>query len=318
MPLFSVIVPVYKVETTLDECVRSVLGQTFRDLELILVDDGSPDGCPAMCDAYAADDDRVKVVHQVNGGLSSARNAGLKVARGEYVLFLDSDDRFRTPEGFGLLARRVRERGEDVIQYASEDLDVASGARQMVRGDYDHGVIDRGDKEATVAYLFSGNKFPGSAWIMAVRRSLLVANAIDFKLGVTAEDYAYIMKVVYYARSYGAIDGLVYEYKKGVAGSITSRARESGLAGIDDALAFWRSKNDLPRGLNEMAAFIYLVMLINYGGLSKEVRRKWLPKVKADADALSRSKRLRSRLAVLTVRLIGVRGAASLIRLLRR
>ena len=90
-PLFSVIIPVYKVEDYLAECVDSVINQTYRNLEIILVDDGSPDGCGAMCDAYAAQDKRVRVLHKENGGLSSARNAGLEVMTGEWLLFVDSD-----------------------------------------------------------------------------------------------------------------------------------------------------------------------------------------------------------------------------------
>lgn len=91
-PKLSVIVPVYKVEPYLQKCIDSILNQTFRDLELILVDDGSPDNCPAVCDAAAEKDERVVVIHQKNGGLSAARNAGVEAARGEYIGFVDSDD----------------------------------------------------------------------------------------------------------------------------------------------------------------------------------------------------------------------------------
>lgn len=90
--MVSVIIPVYNVEDRLPRCVDSVLGQTLRDLEVILVDDGSPDGCGAICDEYAAKDSRVRVIHKANGGLSSARNAGLDASRGEYVAFVDGDD----------------------------------------------------------------------------------------------------------------------------------------------------------------------------------------------------------------------------------
>lgn len=92
MPLISVIVPVYKVEPYLARCVDSILAQTLGDFELWLVDDGSPDGCPALCDAYAARDERVRVIHKKNGGLSSARNAALDKFTGQYVCFVDSDD----------------------------------------------------------------------------------------------------------------------------------------------------------------------------------------------------------------------------------
>ncbi len=90
--MISIIVPIYKVEKYLDECVASLAGQMFKDLEIILVDDGSPDHCLQMCDEWAKKDCRIKVVHKKNGGLSSARNAGLKMANGEYIGFVDSDD----------------------------------------------------------------------------------------------------------------------------------------------------------------------------------------------------------------------------------
>ncbi|EGO6096531.1 glycosyltransferase, partial [Enterococcus faecalis] len=92
MPKISIIVPVYNVEKYLEKCVRSILAQTFTDFELILVDDGSPDSSGAMCDQFAKQDERVKVIHKENGGLSDARNAGIEIATGEYLGFIDSDD----------------------------------------------------------------------------------------------------------------------------------------------------------------------------------------------------------------------------------
>ena len=90
--LISVIVPVYNVEQYLDRCIGSIVNQTYTNLEIILVDDGSPDNCPTMCDNWAEKDCRIKVIHKQNGGLSDARNAGLAVASGEYIAFVDSDD----------------------------------------------------------------------------------------------------------------------------------------------------------------------------------------------------------------------------------
>ncbi|MFR2551722.1 MAG: glycosyltransferase [Clostridioides difficile] len=92
MPKISIIVPVYNVEKYLEKCVRSILAQTFTDFELILVDDGSLDSSGAMCDQFAEQDQRVKVIHKENGGLSDARNAGIELATGEYLGFVDSDD----------------------------------------------------------------------------------------------------------------------------------------------------------------------------------------------------------------------------------
>ena len=92
MPVISIIVPVYKVEPYLARCVESLRSQTLKDIEIILVDDGSPDKCPRMCDEFAKADPRIRVIHKENGGLSSARNAGLRDAQGQYIGFVDSDD----------------------------------------------------------------------------------------------------------------------------------------------------------------------------------------------------------------------------------
>lgn len=118
--MISVIIPVYKVEKYLDKCVESVVGQTYSDLEIILVDDGSPDGCPAMCDAWAEKDERIKVIHKPNGGLSSARNAGLVKASGEYVFFLDSDD---------TISANCIEVLADAVRHDNSDICIANVAR---------------------------------------------------------------------------------------------------------------------------------------------------------------------------------------------
>lgn len=111
--LISVIIPVYRVEAYLKRCVDSVLAQTYPDMEVILVDDGSPDGCPGICDRYAAADHRVKVIHQENAGLSGARNAGIEAAQGEYLAFVDSDD-YLAPEFLEKLYRACIETGSDM------------------------------------------------------------------------------------------------------------------------------------------------------------------------------------------------------------
>ena len=113
--MISIIVPVYNVERYLARCVDSVLGQTYPSWELILVDDGSFDRSPAICDEYAGRDGRIKVVHKKNGGLSSARNVGLDMMRGEYVTFLDSDDYWH-PCYLEILLNFVEEKQADIAQ----------------------------------------------------------------------------------------------------------------------------------------------------------------------------------------------------------
>lgn len=112
-PLISVIVPVYKVEPYLDKCVSSIVNQTYKNLEIILVDDGSPDNCPVMCDAWAEKDNRIRVIHKTNGGLSDARNAGMSAATGELIAFIDSDD-WIAPDMYEHLYQRLTEDNSDI------------------------------------------------------------------------------------------------------------------------------------------------------------------------------------------------------------
>lgn len=114
LEIISVIIPVYKVQEYLDRCIESVVTQTYRNLEIIIIDDGSPDECPAMCDRWAAKDDRISVIHKENEGVSIARNVGLKEAKGAWISFVDSDD-WLHPQFFELLLHQAHQSIADVI-----------------------------------------------------------------------------------------------------------------------------------------------------------------------------------------------------------
>ena len=123
-PEISVIVPVYRVEKYLNDCIDSILAQTFADFELILVDDGSPDSCPALCDAAAAKDSRIRVIHQNNRGLSGARYAGLDAAEGEWIAFVESDDTI-TPDFCEKLYAAVHDTGAQMVVCNYRQVDEA-------------------------------------------------------------------------------------------------------------------------------------------------------------------------------------------------
>lgn len=132
-PKISVIVPVYKVENFLDRCVESIVGQTYENLEIILVDDGSPDNCPSMCDKWAEKDRRIKVIHKENGGVSSARNAALDIVSGDYIGFVDSDD-WIDPGMYEFLYENSQKYDAD-ISYCGTFYNYEDGT-QVAIGDY--------------------------------------------------------------------------------------------------------------------------------------------------------------------------------------
>lgn len=153
----SVIIPVYKVEEFLDDCVQSVIAQTHRNTEIILVDDGSPDNCPAMCDGWAEKDNRIKVIHKPNGGLSDARNAGLDVATGDYISFVDSDD-WILPEMYEKMLFVMQKENADIcacnIRSCYPDHEEVWGCKEYFTG----------KSEQILDMLYSDTKYPVSAW----------------------------------------------------------------------------------------------------------------------------------------------------------
>ena len=154
--LISVVVPIYNVEKYLQKCIDSILAQTYRHLEIILVDDGSPDNCGAICDNYAQEDGRVLVIHKKNGGLSSARNAGLEIAKGELIVFIDSDD---------WIDANYIEKLYDDISESGADVAVPAFCISFENGDYAvdsrvKEVTTYSKKEALEVFLFNGYLTP--------------------------------------------------------------------------------------------------------------------------------------------------------------
>ena len=179
--LFSIIVPVYRVEDCLDRCVRSLTGQTYREIEIILVDDGSPDRCPALCDEYAKQDVRIRVIHKENGGLSDARNTGLKEARGEYVLFVDADD-YIDPDACHRLHPYTKF-GCDIIV---GDGAAEGGVKRLTHGNVPSGQLISGKDYLKIAC--RRGAMPMAAWLYGYRRTFLEENGLYFKKSILHED----------------------------------------------------------------------------------------------------------------------------------
>lgn len=203
--LITVIVPIYKVEPYLDRCVRSIVDQTYTNLEIILVDDGSPDNCPTMCDAWAAKDSRIKVIHKANGGLSDARNAGLAAATGDYIAFVDSDD---------WIAPEMLERLYEAIQ--RDESDIAACAVEMVWEDdtpsrmltvRENRVLEREEAQSA---LFSEKLLKHPVWYKLYRGETI--HDIPFEVGKYHEDVFWSYQAVGKAKSVSLIDYVGYFY----------------------------------------------------------------------------------------------------------
>lgn len=201
--LISVIVPIYKVEAYLDECVRSIIDQTYPHLEIILVDDGSPDNCPAMCDEWAKKDSRIRVIHKPNGGLSDARNAGIDAATGDYIAFVDSDD-FIKPDMLEKLHMALIRADADI---AACGIRTCEGAKQTAWGCRD--VV--GTPEQIYALLYNDTAYPVAAWNKLYRRSCW--QTLRFPVGKTCEDAFTTYQLIHAARRIVMIPEALYCYR---------------------------------------------------------------------------------------------------------
>ena len=181
MELISVIVPIYKVEDCLDKCVRSILEQTHSNLEVILVDDGSPDHCGAMCDGWAARDSRIKVVHKENGGLSDARNAGMKIATGSLISFIDSDD-WIDPHFMEALLEAMNARNAQIAECAVELVDEAGNVLRCREA----AAVPAADKIEGLRRLVTEDGIYQTVWNKLYRREMV--EGIPFEKGKYHED----------------------------------------------------------------------------------------------------------------------------------
>lgn len=212
--LISVIVPIYKVEAYLDECVRSIVGQTYPHLEIILVDDGSPDGCGALCDEWAKRDDRIKVVHKPNGGLSDARNAGLEIASGDYIAFVDSDD-WIEPEMYEKMLAALKAEEADLCACR---IVSCYPDRRAEWGCPEYRVTD---PEQTLAMLYADTAYPVSAWNKLYRRELWVT--LRFPVGKICEDAFTTYLLVHKAKRIVQLPEAFYNYRIRPESIMTSR-----------------------------------------------------------------------------------------------
>lgn len=218
MPRVSVIVPVYNAEKYLTECVNSILAQTLHDIELILVDDGSTDSSPAMCDAYEEKDCRVKVIHKANGRAASARNAGIKVAQGDYIAFVDSDDWISPDMYETMLVPGADVCLCDYVQFNGEQ-DFPFTQANIREGFYDK---DQIRKEVYPHLVMDGVEFPVtiSNWALLIKRRVIIENNLSYREDILiSEDAPFGSEVLYCASSFAYLKGRYFYHYRMTEGS---------------------------------------------------------------------------------------------------
>lgn len=241
--LVSVVIPVYNVENYLAECLESVCNQTYQNLEIIVVDDGSTDGSGRICDEYSIKDSRIQVIHKRNGGLSDARNAGLERATGKYISFIDSDDAV-DEEFIEALLEECQHSGAEIAVCRYEKFD----------NEFKHITSMRKDD-----FTYSGSEllkkmFDGTesgiefvAWNKLYERKLMIENDIKYPVGKYNEDLFVTYKLLYLANKIGIVDGQLYKYRVrpgSIMNSGFSLKRLDGLEGQREMAEFFFQKRE--------------------------------------------------------------------------
>ena len=298
----SFIIPVYNVEKYLPQCVDSILSQTYKDFEVILVDDGSPDNSGKVCDAYAQKDHRVRVIHKPNGGLSDARNVGMAAARGEWIVFVDSDDFWIDKSNLSTLMKVAESNqnfdfiGFNCSYYYEENHSLV----QWVP--YDDKLSLAIDNNEAMCSLVSSGTMPMSACLKLISRKSVENMKLSFIKGIHAEDIPWFIDLLDGSSKCMFVNQYIYAYRQDREGSITHSGGEKSFNNLFSIL-----KNELAKidsrsfsldakdALRSFLAYEYCILLAMLGSLDKSIQKekrkelydyKWLlkytmnPKVK--------------------------------------
>lgn len=256
----SIIVPVYNVEHELSRCVDSILNQSYTNIEVILVDDGSTDRCPSICDAFVMKDRRVRVIHKPNGGLSSARNAGLREASGEWILYVDSDDYILNDSCERLIA--VGAKYDCDIVSADAIREFNGGREYMV-----HGSLADGKCYPSRDFIIKTVKpceWYAPAWLNLYKRSFLIENNLFFVEGLLHEDMEMQPRVFLAAKTVAYCAYPFYRYVDRASSIMNASKVDERVTAMEWIYSNWKSKfeaiedGELARALNGHLAKCYL------------------------------------------------------------
>lgn len=263
----SIIVPVYNVEHELSRCVDSILNQSYTNIEVILVDDGSTDRCPSICDAFVMKDRRVRVIHKPNGGLSSARNAGLREASGDWILYVDSDDYILNDSCERLIA--VGAKYDCDIVSADAIREFNGGREYMV-----HGSLADGKCYPSRDFIIKTVKpceWYAPAWLNLYKRSFLIENNLFFVEGLLHEDMEMQPRVFLAAKTVAYCAYPFYRYVDRASSIMNASKVDERVTAMEWIYSNWKSKfeaiedGELARALNGHLAKCYLHSCCEFG-----------------------------------------------------
>ncbi len=283
--LISVVIPVYNAAPFLDACMESVLGQTYTNTEILLIDDGSTDGSGEMCERYAAKDGRVRVAHKENGGASSARNAGLSLAKGTYLYFLDSDDHIE-PELLRLLYENAEQNGSDLVFFDAWALNADTGEKSERNYSHRERYLPAPGAEMMRRKVKNGD-FHVGVWQLFYRTAFLREHGLRFLEGVVFEDYLFACQVYCLASRVSYVPEFLYT-RVYHAGSVMTRKRNEHY--FYSAVRVWRgvcafnaeNRGDVPQAYLVRGAYNALNCYSELSAKEKQRQKPLLYEIKRE------------------------------------
>lgn len=310
---FSVIIPVYNVEEYITECIEMVLDQSYKDFELILVDDGSTDSSFDICNEYQKKDNRIKVIHKSNGGASSARNMGLDNAEGEYIIFIDSDDYWNGKDVLRNLSSIVDNGNPEIIAFRCLNWNLSTDKKVVDLPEYNYDIINKNDVEKTVHYLFSEKQLPGGPFSSTVKRSLIEKNSIRFIEGIKGEDYDWNFNLLLNAKSITATNDVNYVYRQSRKGSVTTTADFKSVKDLMFTINKWNIESEkienieIKLDVKNYLAHIYSTALVICNRMSANDKKKAIGLLKEYKFILKYGYWRRLKLINIFVTLLGIK-----------
>lgn len=231
--IFSIIIPVYKTEKYLNDCVQSVLSQSFTDYECILIDDGSPDNCPSLCDDFSENDTRIKVINKENGGLSDARNTGILQATGKYIILLDSDDKLADNDTLKNLFDVINKYDTEVIINVNYTEFTDNGEISYFNR-YNKDIVF--DSPNAIMEGYKNNNMYLAGCFFTVKKDYLINNNLFFKIGILHEDEHWMPRVLFKTKNIAVNHYPFYAYRVQREGSIMSKVSVKRLLDLLDTI----------------------------------------------------------------------------------
>lgn len=314
--LLSIVIPVYNTEKYLAQCVNSVIEQPYEHLEVILVDDGSTDNSGKLCDEFEQKDNRIKVIHKENGGLSSARNTGIKHITGDYVLFVDSDD-FIEKNSILMIVEFLKNYSTPDVVFLEAYKFYEKNNIEIPLGDgYKSDKINGRQKKEVMAHLACIKKYPSSSCTKLIKASLFSEHNLFFIENTTSEDIEWVTRLLNVSLSFLYYEGKYYYYRQNREGSITNTYTERKFCDLFNVINIVienMKDNEFKDTYYSFMAFFYPILLMHYSNLKD--KKQYYKQVKELQYILDFKKNKRTTIVKICCKILGVNFTAKLLNL---